>query len=617
MAKVGSLNSKALFCLTIFMVLLLWQGAGSAEIKVTTHWGSPEYAEPYTPGNKPPDMAEEDLADAQPRIRPAKLTGTSASFSDPNYQFSDIKINVTGYTYIREPNNCDPNLHAHELGHEELNRYEWNKNAKKKIEEELKDLDKEIFKGEGSSAKARKKDARNKAYAELQARLDLAYKKIFEQMKVLNEYYDKVTDHNRNGVSAADGVKETKERFDNVSPEEYKNIKPRETSKAKPGIGFGGIFSDPCSPFGTTFWPPIPLSDVNDSGVTDDTIEYRGLVDIDGFMTIGKSDNGIIELTDTALRITDSLDPCTVFLRAYIVNPQYRTSNNPMFASMIQGSLLIPLAPAECVNNVIASVWLDNIQQAAEANEYLSFWFYAEEELYDEDGNWIHGSGGVVGQLTLGIGMEVFDEIDRLDDYDNMTFLSEWHIEGGGLIELNESYAHNSNKSIQLIVDTAAPPHYSSAVKFFTPFADWSGPDKKSLEVWIDSDELSPEAQDYIYIRVEDSFGHTYLYKPAEPQLFENIWVDQDDAQWIGVNIDLRNLQNAGLLLHSIASISIGVEDPMMQGFTGMIYIDDISIRDTRNLGDSKFDFNADGVVNLADFALFAESWLVDENWPY
>ncbi|MFA7485753.1 MAG: hypothetical protein WCZ89_06995, partial [Phycisphaerae bacterium] len=84
-----------------------------------------------------------------------------------------------------------------------------------------------------------------------------------------------------------------------------------------------------------------------------------------------------------------------------------------------------------------------------------------------------------------------------------------------------------------------------------------------------------------------------------------------------GVNIDLRNLQNAGLLLHSIASISIGVEDPMMQGFTGMIYIDDISIRDTRNLGDSKFDFNADGVVNLADFALFAESWLVDENWPY
>jgi hypothetical protein len=221
-----------------------------------------------------------------------------------------------------------------------------------------------------------------------------------------------------------------------------------------------------------------------------------------------------------------------------------------------------------------------------------------------------------MGELVLGIGMEVFDEIDRLDDYNNITFLSEWMLEGSGQLELNDAYAHNSNKSMQLIVDTALPPHYSSAVKFFTPFEDWFGPDKKSLEVWIDSNELSPEAQDYIYIRIEDSFGHVYLYKPDMPQLFENIWLDEADGRWTGVNIDLRNLQQAGLLLNSIANISIGVEDPMMQGFAGMIYIDDIRIRDTRILSDNKFDFNSDGIVNFIDFSEFADNWLVNENWP-
>ncbi len=610
-----SLNISRLFVLTSLIFLAILPVVSFASITVTTHWGQPQYAPPYTPGNKPPDMAPDDVADDRPNISPPKA-GITGSFSDPNYSVNDITVDLTGYTYIREPNNCDPNMHAHELGHDELNRYEWEKNAKRKIEKELEGLDKMKFKGEGATKAARRKDAKKKADAELQRRLNLAYAKIFEQMNIINDYYDKVTDHCRNGVSAADGVKETKERFDNVAPEDYKNIKPREKAKTTPGIGFGGIFTDPCSPFRSTFWPPVPITDVNENGIQDDTIENRGIVDIDGFMTIGQMENGIIEMTDAKMRITDSFDPCTVFLTAYIINPQYKPSNNPIFQSMIQGSLLIPLAPAECVNNVIGSVWLDNMQQAAEANEYLSFWFYAENELYDTDGNWLHGPSPVMGKLVLGIGMEVFEEIDRLDDYDDITFHSAWQLEGSGLLELNDAYAHNSNKSMQLIVDTALPPHYSSAVKFFTPFANWFGPDKKSLEVWIDANELSPEAQDYIYIRIEDSFGHVYLYKPDIPQLFENIWLDGTDDRWTGINIDLRNLQQNGLLLHSIASISIGVEDPMMHGFTGMIYIDDIRIWDTRILGDNKFDFNSDGIVNFIDFSLFAENWLVDENWP-
>jgi hypothetical protein len=616
-------NFKSLFILIILILLVLLPAISFATVSVTPHWGPPQYAPPYEPGNKPPDMDPGEDADAQPNTSSPQFGGSSGVFDDPNYQIDIVKINVTGYTRIREPNNCDPNLHAHELGHDALNKHEWEKNAKKKIEKELKDFGKKKFKGEGATAKARKKDARKKAFAELKRLLNVALQKIFAQMKVINDEYDKLTHRNGDPTLIAWAIEKAKKNVDDGAGAgagaggKNKNVKHRETGKLQPGSGIGGIISDPCSLSKLTLDPPITLSDANCSGEIGDTIEGRGIVDFNGLMTIGKMENGVIEMTDTTLRITDAFDPCVVLLTAYIIDPQYRPSSNPAYQSMIQGYLSIPLAPAECVNNVIASVWLEEMQLAAEANEYLSFWFYTADELYDENSNWLHGPGSVPGELVLGIGMEVFDEIDRFDDYNDITFVSAWNLNGSGLLELNDSYGHMSNKSMQLSVDTNVPPHYSEAVHIFTPPADWSGPDKKSLEVWIDSNECSPEAQDNIYIHVGDSNGIVYTYKPDMPLIFEDIWLDDSLlGEWSGINIDLRNLQEQGLILNSISSISIGVEDPMMVDFVGTVYIDDIRIWDTRTLGDNKFDFNSDGIVNFIDFSEFAENWMIDENWP-
>jgi hypothetical protein len=566
-------------------------------------------------------MDPNEDADAQPKAGSPQLGGSSGVFDDPNYQIDKVKVDVTGYTGIREPNDCDPNLHEHELGHDKLNKNEWEKNAKKKYEKELEGLDKEKFKGEGATAKDRKKDAQKKAWAEYQRRLNAAWQKILAQMKVVNAEYDKLTHHDGDSILITWAIEKAKENVDkgggaSGAGGENKNIRPRETGKLQSGSGIGGISSDPCSLSKLTLNPPITLSDANCRGQAGDTIEGRGIVEFDGLMPIGKMKNGVIEMTDTTLRITDALDPGVVLLTAYIIDPQYRPSSNPAYQSMIQGYLSIPLAPAECVNNVIASVWLEEMQAAAEANEYLSFWFYPAEELYDENANWLHGPDSVPGELVLGIGMEVFDEIDRFDDHNDITFTSAWHLNGNGLLELNDSHAHMSNKSMLLFVDTVAPPYYSEAVHIFAPPADWSGPDKKSLEVWIDSNEFSPEAQDNIYIRVKDSAGNIYTYEPDMPLIFENIWLDNVLDEWSGINIDLRNLQEQELILNSISSISIGVEDPMMVGFTGIVYIDDIRIQDTRTFNNNKFDFNSDGLVNLIDFSEFAENWLINENWP-
>ena len=588
----------------------------AAEIAVETHWGPPTYSTPYEPGEKPANMDDDHDADATPNTeRTAKIIG---KFKDPEYRPSKkIIVKVTGHVNIREPNNCPANVHEHELGHDELCKYEFEKNAKRKIEKELEGFDEMVFTGVGATKKDRYKDAKAKAYAELKKRLDKAEANIFAQIKVINDEFDDLTDHGRNDdPNTTEGVKQSKENVENGTAGQHKNIKPRNTDKVKPASGIGGFGFDPNSPFGTVHWPPVPLSDANSYDGQEDAIKNRGQVDFDKMAPIGKMDNGIIEMTDTTLRITDIQDPEVVLMKAYIIDPKYRPSNDPEFASMIQGYLLIPPTPAQNINNTIGSIWLDEMQIAADTNEYLSFWFYTEDELFDEDSNWLHGEVDVPGKLVLGVGMEVFEEIDRIDDHDPATFATAWQLGGNGMLELSEINSHQSNKSMQLLVDTTAPPHFSEAIHEFIPPANFDGPDKRALEIWVDSSECPPESQDNLYIRVEDSFGGIYSYTPVGPQMFENIWLDDGSDEWVGINIDLRNLVEHGLNPASITRISIGVEDPMMLGFVGMIYIDDIRIQDSRILGSNEFDLNADGTVNLIDFVEFADNWMVNEVWP-
>jgi hypothetical protein len=582
-----------------------------AEIIVTSSgWRSPE-VEKFPPESPPPDLKDDD-ADASPSVG---VNGkiTEGTYKDGKFKPTKVVADVNGVTKIREPNNCDPNLHGHEMGHDQLCKGEFEKNAVKKVEDALKGFDEMEFTGDGNTPGERYKNACDKALAELKRRLDAAAAAIEQQMEVVNAKFDKITDHGANeDPNTAKGVEEAQKEKANAANSGDTNVTPRTDSNSPSGTGMGGASTDPNGKL--QFPTPIPLSDGNNPS---DPINGRGRAKIDKMIVIGMQNNGTLHLSDTVMHIIDSMNPSVNLMEAFIFNISYRPSSIAGFAGMIQGYLDIPPSIyGGGINNTIGSPWLNKMQASADQGEYMCFWFYSLNEMFDEKGNWLLGPAMAQGQLVLGIGKEIFDEIDRFERYDPVSFYTQWQHSGNGMTELMPAFGHSSNKSMMLMYDTIAPPMFSAAIHTFMPPANWTSPQHKVLEIHFDLSQSSAHCADNVYVELQDMVGHTYRSGYFMPAEYDQIILADLSTGWQSLNIDLRDAATHGLMLNSIANIKIGVANISGPPSTGILFVDDIRIQNTRQLSEQKYDLTGDGIINLSDFAVFADSWLNTTIWP-
>lgn len=599
----------------IIIITFSFLGQLLAKITVTSSGWRPPVVHPFPANSPPPDLKDAN-ADANSSVGGSGRI-TRGKYKDPNFKPTEVVVDVNGGTVIREPNNCDPNLHGHEMGHDELSKWEFDRNAVKKMEDAMKGFDEMVFTGEGNTPGARYKDAANKAAAELQRRLDAGLAAIQEQVNNVNVKYDELTGHGtKEDPNTSEGVEEAKKEFSTPAEPGSVNVVPRDDPNdpnVPKGTGPSGATVDPNSKKmelpGRT-----PLSNSQNPV---DPINGRGQAGVNKMIVIGMQENGTLHLSGTTMDIIDACEPYNVLMKGFICNVCYRPSNLEGFGGMVQGYLDIPPSIyGGGINNTIGSPWLEQMQAAADRGEYMCFWFYSFDEMFDEDGNWLLGPDTAEGQMVLGIGKEIFDEIDRFEQYSPVSFYTQWLPVGNGVPELSSDHGHSSNKSMMLMYDTINPPMFSGAMHTFMPPADWTEPQHKVLEVYFDLSESPENCADNVYVELEDTMGHIYHSGYFTPADYDQLILAEPSIGWESLNIDLRNAAASGLMLDSIASIRIGVENVEGPPATGVIFVDDIRIQDARQIGEQKYDLTGDGTVNLSDFARFADKWLDSTIWP-
>ena len=146
------------------LVVLLWSvapgtaAAAGADTNVTP---LPDpTVQPFDPNTPPGDLKPGEKADAKTTV---SLSGTfSAGFNNQTQKFfvEDVdKVEVSGQTVIRQPNNADDELKKHELGHHTLSKNEYEMRAAKKIADVLCGFKGMMFLGAGNTFQERAADA--------------------------------------------------------------------------------------------------------------------------------------------------------------------------------------------------------------------------------------------------------------------------------------------------------------------------------------------------------------------------------------------------------------------------------------------------------------------------
>src|SRR3972149_5474439 len=125
----------ALFVFALFGQFVLVCNAQNVNV---TPWGDPNITQ-FPAASPPNDLGDDGDADATPWVGYSHngLSGTWDSNTNTLTVTGVNDVNIYGRTDIRESNEVDPNLHEHELGHDRLNRYEYERRARTKIEQAL------------------------------------------------------------------------------------------------------------------------------------------------------------------------------------------------------------------------------------------------------------------------------------------------------------------------------------------------------------------------------------------------------------------------------------------------------------------------------------------------
>ena len=388
------------FCPLLLAALALIASPSRASVTVST-WGAPT-TETFDHNNPPSDLPAGENGDAT-----ADVNWTSTPFNgtwNPNtneYTVTDEgAITITGHTKIRLPDNANAALTAHENGHDRLSKSEYDRLAKKKVEDAMKGFVGQKFTGVGATDAARLADAKAKATAERDKRMKRATDSILQQMDVLNNKYDDLTKHGSSGtVDTPTGETKAKEEQAKAPPAGNAPV-PADGSKPSEKSHSMRTQYDPdrqtlvCSSLGP----------IDETSSVSDPIRNRGIVVIDSLIHVGTQVNGTIRLADARVQIIDIQNGDTL-MNAYLLEPAYMPPNQPGYAAMIQGYLDVPPTYAGGIRNTINSPFLAGMETASALGWPTTVWIFTSQPLFDASGNPSVPPTGVPTTTMIGVGL--------------------------------------------------------------------------------------------------------------------------------------------------------------------------------------------------------------------
>jgi hypothetical protein len=253
-------------------LLLAFCSPANAAINIVNNgWQNPPNSVTFPIGSPPPGInVDKDGAFCEPHvsITGGKLKGTYSSKTGCLTVTSVGDISISGSSTLYESTPIDPDLHDHEMGHDKLNRFEFDRNAVKKLKAAMKGFEDMKFCASTSRA------AMAKASAEKRRRFAKAKKALYKQMQVLADLYDskEYTDHNQNASPTPDeAVDDIKDR---VTNKRAKKKTARAGTDGKPPaapplpLDPAKICSDPAAykrgQEGAIMWDPGPVLNPQD-----------------------------------------------------------------------------------------------------------------------------------------------------------------------------------------------------------------------------------------------------------------------------------------------------------------------------------------------------------------
>jgi hypothetical protein len=576
-------------------------------------WGSPTVT-PYPAGSPPtnPPLPPGAQADARPSLQPSGGAVTPEPPPEPGkFKVGNVgDITINGHTDIREPNNCDPNLHDHEMGHDAINKYEYDKHAKEKMEAAFEGYEDMEFEGVGATPAERDANALAQATDERNRRMTAALLSLIQQMEEVNAKYDQLTgDGDKDDPNSAEGVAgaiaEVEKARQAGTMAANANPDANSTSKCTIPLGFDGlnlIFSGPGA--------------ISYTGDPCDPLNGQGEINIGGIIPIGLQENRTILLSDTHINITDT-NSGEMVMDAFIFEIAYMESTRPGYAGMIQGYLDVPPVWAGGTNNAMGSAFLEDIQSACDSNEQTTFWFFADEPLFDEKGLCIIPPESTVnGEVVLGVGIAANEmTVEDFESYAASPELqSKWIINDPLTtnVHLETDYVKSGEKAMSIMYNTTVPPFLAEVGCEFIPPQDWLMTEMQALELWVNDDQVS-NVMGQMYVILESFGGGNHKHEISSGVDTTAIGIGPGESEnWLNINIDLQEFENNGVALSEISKLAIGFGP----GCGGMVIVDDITLHKNRRFADLAGDLNLDDVVDFADFAALAEDWCESGIWP-
>jgi len=404
--------------LTLALSILLTVGLGIADgepnIVVNVKPLSDPNITTFDPNHRPPDMDPNFDGDEQPCLDPNYYFSRRLSDANGTYEINDVNFTIGGITEIRVPRdaNGEPNAKVldHEAnGHDTLNRYVY-QDANKIIKNAFRGFIGKIYVGEGNTPQQRDANALLQAQDDANKLTDRALDAITQDMNALGDKFDELTNHgigptegDPNALTNEQGVEAVKKEYDSAPKAGEQPAKPDEKQEKQSGVD-----GNESSLFFDNSEQKLYLSEglvLNTASNPADTILGRGEVQIDPIVLVGVQENGTVLLSDTRLKIIDNMNG-GVLLDGFIFETAYMESTLPGFAGMIQGYLDVPPAWAGGINNTIGSEFLAGMQAASEAgdcNRLPMVWFYADQQLFDGQGESSIPPTGASGKLILGV----------------------------------------------------------------------------------------------------------------------------------------------------------------------------------------------------------------------
>lgn len=401
----------------LLLLLLPARWAVAADTSVTVQpWGATQTnyfdpakpagaaADPSKPGDLPGPPVDEKGA---PLLKPGEA-GAAVYKVDANFRYrgsaaggkvtiTGVDAVVSGSTVIYLPSGATQQLIDHENGHDTLYREEYANNAQKKVSQSIANLVGSQYANEADAVAAITSAVKNRGTGSIKQQMDISVAK-----------FDRVTNKGNNDlvdpttgkvVDTPAGIAMTRAEWAKAPPAGQAPGKPAEN---KPQAATA---PDPARVFFDQTTSRLSFGgdlDLKYTSTALDPITERGLLQVDSLIAIGPLENGGIHLSDTVLRIIDQQSNETLLI-AYLLQVAYLPSSLPGFSGMMQGFLDIPPDFAEGIRNTIGSEFLAAMSAASARGEQTSFWFFADQPLFDQRGDSLIGQTGVSGSAKIGI----------------------------------------------------------------------------------------------------------------------------------------------------------------------------------------------------------------------